>query len=106
MKPYREFYTAQPVQTDVDSLEECLSTLSLNSDSAKLVTAIPTTEFILNTLDTCPICKIVYKRKGDLKNHLITQHLVNKEAIYFKCSCGVICDDQLKKQYGNITMMI
>ena len=94
MAAYRQFYTSKSFQTDVsDSLEETLASLSLNP---KQDSPVSDTEYILNNLESCPLCDCVYKRKGDLKNHLVTNHQVNKESIYFKCSCGVTCDDQKK----------
>ena len=102
MVPYANFYLQKnSVDDQIKDLEECLASLTvghLGSVPACPVTGKePAKEYILNYVDECPICSSKYKRKGDLKNHLISHHFIEETCIYFECSnCRVRSGDQKK----------
>ena len=101
MEVYSDFYNpVKPVRDLPASLVDSLASLSLGQDLMKPESenALPDKEYILNSLDECPVCNSMYKRKGDLKNHMTAQHDISPSRIYFKCSCGTICNDQ--KQFS------
>ena len=102
MDPYASFYTPTTNSSDdlIEDLEQNLAALVIDQPVSLPVdtvtkTALPK-EYVLNIIDDCPICSSKYKRKGDLKNHLISQHFIEESSVYFECSCGVRSSDQKK----------
>ena len=81
--PENEISPQIPGHNSLDELNATMANLNLGKT------------FILNDLDHCEICKVPYKNKGPLKNHLITKHGVLESSVFFWCeTCARKIDDQ------------
>ena len=81
--PENEISPQIPGHNSLDELNATMANLNLGKT------------FILNDLDHCEVCKVPYKNKGPLKNHLITKHGVLESSVFFWCeTCARKIDDQ------------
>ena len=93
MSKYRQYFIPQqeldPQVPDnsLDNLNATMANLNIGNEQT----------FILNDLDHCEICKVPYKNKGPLKNHLTSKHGVPESSVFFWCElCKHKIDDQKK----------
>ena len=85
-------------EAEASDLEKAMKAMSLEKAAAVVSSTVREdgSKFILNELTDCPICQNSFKRKGDLRKHLMKQHDIEPANVFYKCSCGTIIDEQKK----------